>query len=145
MKNLTLLLFIFLSSKLCAQIDTNLIYHKAENIIKLIEGEKIDSLLINSTDSIRCIPCNEFGINKYIPKKVFFSERMKGIFTSELISRLKRSKKMVVLQSSPYPAYVVFYEIFEKGEIAPQHEGVSFGIWLRSDENLKFTAIETIP
>jgi len=47
MKNLTSLLFIFFSSKLCAQIDTNLIYHKAENIIKLIEGEKIDSLLIN--------------------------------------------------------------------------------------------------
>jgi len=53
--------------------------------------------------------------------------------------------KSVIKQGEPYPSYIVFYTIFVKDEIAPGHEGVAFGIWLRSNDSLKFTAIETIP
>ncbi len=145
MKIQTLLFLILFGSKCYGQIDTNLIYQKADYIIRLIENKNIDSLLINSTDSIRCLPCKEVGNKKYISATSFFTQRLQENFSPKLISKLKNAKKMIIKQSEPYPAYVVFYKIINKGEIAPTHEGVDFGIWLNIDKNLKFTAIETIP
>lgn len=111
----------------------------------MIESKNIDSLIINSTDSIRCILCNETGIEKYIDSKIFFTERVQEIFTPELISKLKTAPKSIVRQSEPYLSYIVYYKIIAKGEFASGHEGVDFGIWLRSDDLLKFTALDTVP
>ncbi|MBE8714404.1 hypothetical protein [Sphingobacterium hungaricum] len=139
------MMFLLSASNSFGQIDTNLVYEKADNIIRLIENNKIDSLLISSTDSIRCLPCNEVGLKQYINSKIFFTQRLQEIFTPNLIARLKNAEKLIVEESEPYPSYVVFYKIFGRDEIAFGHEGATFGIWLRSNEKLKFTAIETIP
>ncbi|OYD44646.1 hypothetical protein CHU00_15745 [Sphingobacterium cellulitidis] len=145
MKNLTLVLFLLFCSKSYAQIDTTLIYRKADNIIRLNENNNIDSLIINSTGSIRCILCEEVGLKKYIHSKTFFTHKMQGIFTPELVSKLKKAPKSIAKEIEPAPSYIVYYKIILKDEIAPNHEGVDFGIWLDINDNLKFTAIDTIP
>lgn len=38
-----------------------------------------------------------------------------------------------------------YFKIIALDEIAPGHEVVDFGIWLRSDDHLKFTALDTVP
>ncbi|MGX1641619.1 hypothetical protein [Sphingobacterium sp. NPDC055431] len=145
MKTLSLIFLFLLCSKSHGQIDSSLIYKKADHIIKLIENKNIDSLISNSTDSIRCILCNEAGIKNYIDSKIFFTERVQEIFTPTLISKIKSAPKSIVRQSEPYLSYIVYYKIIAKDEIAPGHEGVDFGIWLRSDDLLKFNALDTIP
>lgn len=145
MKTLAVIFLFLLCSKSYGQIDTSSIYKKADYIIKLIESKNIDSLIINSTDSIRCILCNETGIEKYIDSKTFFTDRIQEIITPALISKLKTAPKSIGRQSEPYLSYIVYYRIIAKDEIAPGHEGVDFGIWLRSDDHLKFTALDTVP
>lgn len=145
MKTLAVIFLFLLCSKSYGQIDTSSIYKKADYLIMLIESKNIDSLIINSTDSIRCILCNETGIEKYIDSKIFFTERVQEIFTPALISKLKSAPKSIVRQSEPYLTYIVYYKIIAKDEIAPGHEGVDFGIWLRYDDLLKFTALDTVP
>lgn len=143
-KFITIILFFFVS-KTYGQIDSNLIYKRVSYIINLIEDNNIDSLLINSTDTIRCLTCPEAGRKQYINAKIFFTERLKENFSPKLIAKLRTSSKMIVKEKEPYPAYVVFFKVLKRGEYAPNHEGASFGIWLRADNNLKFAAIESIP
>ncbi len=145
MKNLALVFFLLLCTKSYGQIDTTLIYRKGDNIIRLIENKNIDSLIINSTDSIKCILCDEVGLEKNIDSKTFFTQKMHEIFTPELVSKLKKAPKSIAKQTEPDPSYIVYYKIILKDEIAPNHEGVDFGIWLDISNNLKFTAIDTIP
>lgn len=145
MKTLAVIFLFLLCSKSYGQIDSSLIFKKADYIIKLIENKNIDSLIINSTDSIRCILCNESGIKNYIDSKIFFTGRVQEIFTPELISKLKTAPKSIVRQSEPHLSYIVYYKIIAKDEIAPGHESLDFGILLRSDDHLKFTALDTVP
>src|SRR5690606_41468608 len=90
MKTLAVIFLFLLCSKSYGQIDTSSIYKKADYIIKLIESKNIDSLIINSTDSIRCILCNETGIEKYIDSKTFFTDRIQEIITPALIRSEER-------------------------------------------------------
>lgn len=145
MKNLVLIFFLLLCSKSYSQFDSTLIYRKADNIIRLIESNNIDSLIINSTESIKCILCDEVGIKKNIDSKTFFTLKMHEIFTPELVYKLKKAPKSIAKEIEPAPSYIVYYKIILKDEIAPNHEGVDFGIWLDINDNLKFTSIDTIP
>ena len=77
--------------------------------------------------------------------KNIFHTRIRKIFPPRLVYKLKTAPKEIIERNEPYPSYVVFHKIFVKDEIAPGHEGIAFGIWLRSNDYLKFTAIETIP
>jgi len=145
MRAIITIIFLVIGLKGFSQVDSALIYQKADKIIRYIEKQEIDSLLLNSTDSVRCIICEETGIKQYIPIKIFLKTKLNEIFDAQLLSKLKMADKMIVQQNAPYPSFIVYYKIYRKDELTSGHEGVDFGIWLTGNDELKFTAIDTVP
>ena len=142
MKLFLLSALIFITIFVKAQVDTLKFYDRADSIIRLIDERKMEELILNSTDSIKCFPCE----NKDMLASRFFKSELYHIFTPDLTRRLKSSVKQLHIDKHHAGVAIVFYNIYQKNELAPGHEGGTFGVWLyRDDENLKFTGVETIP
>ncbi len=142
MKLFFLSALIFITTLVKAQVDTLKAYDRADSIIRLIDERKMEELILNSTDSIRCFLCK----NKNMLASSFFKSELHHIFNPDLIRRLKSSVKKLHVDKHNTDVVIVFYNIYQKNELAPGHEGGTFGIWLyRDDDDLKFTGVETVP
>lgn len=143
MKLLLLSMLIFTAPFVKAQVDTLAFFNTSDSIIRLIEDRKIEVLLSNSTDSIKCFLCD----NRHIPALHFFKHELDNIFNDALIKKLKHSAKLLYVdRQDDTNLAIVFYHIYAPNELASGHEGGQFGIWLYRDKGaLKFMGIETVP
>jgi hypothetical protein len=131
--------------------DSLKIIKSCKTLFSAIKSNDMPSLMRMSTDKIYCIICSDspdLSDSPYMfEKKDFLDNYLPTIKKSEPYQRATKSNELILINENGNRSDItVLLTIYKQNELAPEHEGVQFGIYFKKvNGEFRFAGIETIP
>lgn len=131
--------------------DSLLIMIKVKSVFNVIKNPVFSEFEKLSTEKIYCIICfakPDFTDTPYmLERRKFYDNHLKEFGQSNSFSRALKSTDIIIIKNNDHRTDVtVLFTIYQRGELAPGHEGGQLGMYFKKVNNVyKFAGIETIP
>ena len=155
-KHLTILTtFLFFTSlsfgQRVSETDSLLIMAKVKSVFSVIKNPVFNEFEKLSTEKIYCTIC--FGKPNFtnapyiLERRKFYDKHLKKLSQSNNFNRAIKSTDIILIKGNDHRTDItVLFTIYQRGELALEHEGGQLGLYFKKVSNeYKFAGIEIIP